>query len=139
MGLSNLIVPTQTFEIAGEKIVVRGLGLDSIIHLICIQGAPLQAAYQKAEAGQLDVTAVAEIAATLMSESPVLVAHIIACGAGEPEEWAKVMAIPFAEQLELLEAIGRLTFALEGGPKKVFETVVRVMGSLNNLSDSLKT
>jgi len=63
----------------------------------------------------------------MMDAAPELVAHIIACAVGEADQWEKVHALPAPVQLELLEAAGTLTFAVEGGPKKVMETVIRLM------------
>jgi hypothetical protein len=133
MGLKDLVIPSETIKVPGGELAVRGLGLDSVVFLMRTHGASLQDVYARARAGELDPEA---IAASLFEESAVLAACIIACGCGEPEEFEKAMDLPAPTQIELLEAIGRMTFALEGGAKKFLETLERMMGSLTKDSPS---
>lgn len=133
MGLKDLVIPSETIQVPGGEITVRGLGLDSVIFLLRTHGGPLQEVYAKARAGEIDPHA---LAGSLFEESATLAGCIIACAAGEPEEFEKAVALPAPTQVELLEAVGRLTFALEGGAKKFLETIERMMGSLTSDSPS---
>lgn len=133
MGLKDLVIPSETIRVPGGEITVRGLGLDSVIFLLRTHGGPLQDVYARARSGELDPHA---IAGSLFEESATLAGCIIACGAGEPDEFEKAMGLPAPSQIELLEAIGRMTFALEGGVKKFLETIERMMGSLTQDSPS---
>lgn len=130
MGLKDLVIPSATVAVPGGEVTVRGLGLDSVVFLLRTHAEPLQEVYLKATAGDIDGLDTHAVAAAMLDESATLAACIIACAAGEPEEIDKAMGLPAPSQLELLEAIGRLTFAMEGGAKKFLETVERMMRSL---------
>lgn len=137
MALKDLVIPSIKVPVPdGEDLVVRGLALDSIIHLLRVQGGALQEMYASVTAGDVNAFDVNELAVAMLDLAPELVGHVVACSVGEPDQWAKVMALPAPVQLELLETAGTLTFAVEGGPKKVMETVIRLMGGLTNSLDS---
>lgn len=137
MALKDLVIPTIQVQVsADEELVVRGLALNSVVHLLRTQGAALQDMYASVTAGDVNAFDVNELAVAMLDAAPTLAAHIIACAVGEPDEWEKVYALPAPVQLDLLEAAGTLTFAVEGGPKKVMETVIRLMGGLTKNLDS---
>lgn len=137
MALKDLVIPSIKVPVpGGEDLVVRGLALDSIIHLLRVQGGALQEMYASVTAGDVNAFDVNELAVAMLDLAPELAGHIIACSIREPDQWAKVMELPAPVQLELLEAAGALTFAVEGGPKKVMETVIRLMGGVTNSLDS---
>lgn len=139
MALKDLVIPSITVPALGDTLVVRGLGLDSVIHLLRVQSGPLQEMFSRVTAGDVNAFDVAELSVAMLDFAPELAAHIIACAVGEPDQWAKVFALPAPTQLELLEAAGTLTFAVEGGPKKVMETVIRLMGGVTQALDSPTT
>lgn len=137
MSLKSIIIPAHTVEYAGGTIAVRGLDMGAVIHLVREQRPQLQAAYEKAAKGELSADDIGEAAVKLLEDAPDLCGHLIATAAGEPDEWEKARSLPAPVQLDLLEGIGRLTFAMEGGPKKVLETVIRVMQSATGLTDEI--
>ncbi len=138
MGLKNLVIGTATVMVPNgvdfEPLVVRGLGLDAVVSLLREQGPAMQAVYakailyaQRAADPSVATELSGDLVVALLSDSPVLAAKMIALGCGEPDEWETVMVLPLSVQIELLEQIGILTFAAEGGAKKAVETVIRVM------------
>lgn len=129
MSLKDFVIPSQSFGPDGE-IVVRGLGLDSVMFLLRTHGGPLQDLYAQAVAGKLDLNNAEAIVAEMLDESATLVGCIIACAAGEPEEFEKATALPCPLQIEIVEAVARMTFEMAGGLGKFMETVNRLLGSL---------
>lgn len=129
MSLKDFVIPSQSFGPDGE-IVVRGLGLDSVMFLLRTHGGPLQDLYARAVAGKLDLNNAESIVAEMLDESATLVGCIIACAAGEPEEFEKATGLPCALQIEIVEAVARMTFEMAGGLGKFMETVNRLLGSL---------
>ena len=136
--IDNLIIASRTLETSGgSPLTVRGLGLPAIVFLVRQHGPALQGFYEKIVSDEMDLANLPGLAAELAEQSVELVAQIIACGVGAPEKWGKLLGLPIGDQVALLEAVGELTFATEGGVKKVVATVARVMAGLNQTMDSL--
>lgn len=138
MALRDLIAPSVTIQVPNgdgmEPITVRGLGLDAIVGILRFEGEGLQELYAKAIDGTLDGATVATITTALFLESPDLAAIIIAYGAGEPDALEQARLLPAPVQIEILEEIGRLTFAAHGGPGKTMAIVARVLEGLASLT-----
>jgi hypothetical protein len=132
------------FEIASRKVtvpnpngeplelVVSGLSFDEIVGLVSAYGDELQAVYQEASTGETDVADVASLFWSMFNKAPEVVALIIALGINELDQVEKVGRLPLSVQLELLEAVGELTFISEGGPGKVLEIVTRMVQGMTN-------
>lgn len=131
MSLKDFVIPSQRFEVSGGEIVVRGLGLDSVLFLLRTHGAPLQDLYARAVDGKLDVSKAESLVAEMLDESATLVGCIIACAAGEPDQFEKAAALPAPLQIEIIEAVCRMTFEMAGGLGKFMETVNRMLESLS--------
>lgn len=129
MSLKDFVIPSQSFGPGGE-LVVRGLGLDSILILLRTHGAPLQDLYARAVDGKLDISNAESLVGSMLDESPTLVGLVIASALGEPEELEKAMRLPAPLQIEIIEAVMRLTFEMVGGLGKFQETVGRMLASL---------
>lgn len=131
MGLKNLVIPSVTVNIPdNEPIVVRGLAIDSIMFLVRHHRETLEVLFDKAQKGEFNDQTAEQIALEVVSASGVMAAMIIACGAGEPEEWQKAMQLPASIQVEALYQIGILTFAADGGVEKFMQTVISVMSGV---------
>lgn len=138
MGLKNLVIPEVAIKVPGnEDIVVRGLGIDSVMFLIRHHREPLELLFTKAQNGEISTENAEAFAVEMISASGIMCGMIIACGAGEPEEWQKAMQLPVSIQAEALFQIGLLTFAAEGGVEKFMQTVVSVMSGVAALPGSL--
>ena len=134
MSLSNLVIPSKAIQFPGnDDLVVRGLGLSSIVFLVTHNKGPLVEVFDRVQSGELDATTAEAFAMEMAGEFPVLVAMIIAAGCGEPEQWPACVDIPISIQLELLVAIGELTFSAAGGLEKFVETVLKVVAGAAGL------
>lgn len=138
MGLKNLVIPEVAIKVPGnEDLVVRGLGIDSVMFLVRHHRETLEALFEKTRDGEIDVANAERFAIEMISASGVLCGMIIACAAGEPDEWQKAMQLPVTIQTEVLYQIGVLTFAAEGGVEKFMQTVVSVMSGVAALPGKL--
>jgi len=131
MSLSDYVIPHRVVPLPGgtTSVKVLGLGLESFVLLVRHHAPALQGIYTQAVEGKLDIQEINAIAMTLIDSAPELAARIIACSIGEPDQWEKARKLPGPVQIEILEAAGTLTFDVEGGIKKVMETVIRIMES----------
>lgn len=134
MGLKNLVIASETVEVPGnEPLVVRGLGLDSVIFLVRNNQSGLEEVFSHVQNGTIQASSIEGLAVTLADRAGPLAFQIIACGAGEPSEWKQVAYLPLPVQVEALEKIIRLTFAGDGGVEKFLETVTRMMSGAADL------
>lgn len=131
MSLKGYVVPTEevaTNSADGVVIhTVRGLGAEAISALVRSQGPAMRDMYIRALKGEFSTMDIEALLGTVLDESPLLIALIIAFGMGEPDEWPAATELPFDDQIVLVDAIIRLTFAREGGAKKIAEIVKGAM------------
>lgn len=106
----------------GDKpaFTVRGLSLADLSHMMRSHMPDIQVVvgmWQTFQAAGPDGD-INPLLTVLAADAPILAAHIIACGAGDPEahEFAKQLPIPL--QIEALSQIFRLTFEEYGGLEK---------------------
>lgn len=138
MGLKNLVIPEVAIKVPGnDDLVVRGLGIDSVMFLVRHHRETLEALFTQAQNGEISAENAEMFAVELISASGVLCGMIIACGVGEPEEWQTAMQLPISIQVEAIVQIGILTFAAEGGVEKFMQTVVGVMSGVAALPGKL--
>lgn len=131
MSLKGYVVPTEqvpTKSADGVVIhTVRGLGSEAISALVRSQGPVMREMYVRALKGEFTAMDIEALLGTLLDEAPIVVALVIAFGLDEPDEWPTAAQLPFDDQVALVDAIVRLTFAREGGAKKVVEIVKGAM------------
>ena len=138
MGLKNLVIPEVAIKVPGnDDLVVRGLGIDSVMFLVRHHRESLELLFEKAQSGQIDAANADAVAIEVISKSGEMAGMIIACAAGEPEEWRKAMELPISIQTEALFQIGVLTFAADGGVGKFMQTVLQVMSGVAALPAKL--
>lgn len=140
MGLKDLTIPEKTVKTPGGDITVRGLSLEDFTILAAEFGPTMVTLFEKfsgtmAEGGEIDFGTIGK---DLLTSAAPLVAALIAHGAGEPESREVARKLPAPVQLEALEAIGILTVSVEGGLKKVAETVIRVAQASTSALTSLQ-
>jgi hypothetical protein len=137
VGLKHLKIAVETIESSAGDFTVRGLNLDDIVAIVNAYRPELTELFGQIQSdgenfSLADPTTLAE---SLGKAAPGSVAMIIAYGADE-KDVDLVRAIPFPAQLEALEKIGKLTFATEGGPKKVVEIIIRILkGAMQTVAD----
>lgn len=141
MGLKHITFPEATIEFPGGNFAVRGLSLDDIAFLVQRHGAKLQEMFTSFTkgSGELSTEAVASFALPLVQAAPEIAAELIACASGAPEDADIAARLPLPVQLDALEKLVDLTFAAEGGPKKLMETVIRMAEGTTGLLESLNS
>lgn len=140
MGLRGCATASAVIKTPGDEFVVRSLDFDAIESLVRTNFAAATALWETfADQETVDFGAVINEALRM---APGLVAQIIAFAVDDPEvedmdeRLQLVRKLPFTAQMEALEAIAELTFATEGGPKKVVEIVIR---AANRLTETIQS
>lgn len=147
--LKSLRLPSQDIPLPdGQSLTVRGLSLPDVqalvrgrfseMTILFDQYAPV---FESTGAEAMTDDLIQGVGHRLLDSAPDIAAHIIALGADDADEEGIAIAkrLPFPAQIEALEAIGRMTFDAGGGPKKVLETVVRVIRGLSDQVRSVRT
>lgn len=135
-------IAEQVVDIPGGQVTVRGISLPDLTWLSQAYGPALREMFTRfrdsAEAGH-DIGEFTEVAQEILTAVPELAAAIVAAGCGLREHVDSAARLSFPTQLALLVRIGDLTFAQEGGAKKVVETVFRMAGAVNQITADLNT
>ena len=109
-GLLDIGPLTEDVSVGKQKVTVYGLTADDIFYLIA-NFVEIKALLEK-KLATLDPQ-------TLMDNAPTTIASIIACSTherGNQEAIAKAAGLPVGHQLQLLNAMFRLTFPQGAGP-----------------------
>lgn len=146
MGLKSLKLPTEEVKVSdGVSFTVRGLSLVDITNLVRERGAEVSALFDHyggfLEADTAKTEQIEVLTASLLDQAPEVAALVIMAAAedGADADIKTVISLPFPVQIDALEKIGKLTFASGGGPKKVVETVIRVLRGTTDLMTDLRT
>lgn len=108
---------------------VRALSLTDLAALIETNLHDLDALMMRVAQGQGNVFAPGvgdSIIVTLVKDAPEIAAQIIAMAADEPEQTENARRLPAPVQLDTLVKVFNMTFNDYGGPKKFFETAMRI-------------
>ncbi len=140
MGLKDLTIPERTVKTPGGDLTVRGLSLEDFTILASEFGPTMVTLFERFSGTMKSGEEIdfGTIGKDLLTSAAPLVAALIALGAGEPESRDIARRLPAPVQLEALEAIGILTIAVDGGLKKVAETVIRVAQASTTALTSLQ-
>lgn len=135
MGLKHIKLPEAAIKFPGGDFAVRGLSLDDIAYLVGRHGAKMNDLFLEFQKGgaELELESLASFAVPLLKAAPEVAAELIACASGDPKDWHIAATLPVPVQLEALEKLVELTFNVEGGPKKVVETVIRMAQGVSGL------
>lgn len=127
--LTEFTPATAVVQTAGDEFVVSGLTVEAVVGLIRHWGDKLQVIANMAGA---TFESMSEVGEALLMLSPDIVAHVISLAAGEDTKEAReaILKLPFPVAIDALEKIGRLTFASGNDPRRVAETVIRMMQGL---------
>jgi hypothetical protein len=132
MSLRDYKAPTRVVQIDDEnKLAIRALGFNDILTLlISRQGIIVQMIDFIAEERGLDTLsepAIKDAAVQLLVTAPRFAAELIATAANEPDLVDVAMTLPAPTQLELLCAVGELTFAEPDSVKKFFDRLASLI------------
>lgn len=130
-GLSAALIARRTIETPGGDFAVRGLSPTDIFAIYRRHTGALAHWFERLQTGggiALDNSAM--IVGTLLDAAPEIMAEVIAAAADKPDLADVARSLSISVQTTALEVIGELTFTQEMPPKKLIETVVRMMGSL---------
>lgn len=142
MGLASFTLPTETITLPRDQtMVVRGLSFEDITILVKAYGGDLTALFSQMASGQgeLALTDTTALVAKFFNMAPLAAAHAIALAADAPEYVEAARRLPLPVQLDAIEKIAALTFEVEGGPKKVLETVIRIAQGTTEVIQGLQT
>lgn len=128
MGLSNYKPESHQVVLQGGSFSVEGLSLEDVSvlvreHLPDLEG--LFDIFQKANVSAS--TDLVPVVQSLVSQAPGFAANLIAIASREPDAAANAAKIPFPKQVEIILAIGDLTFKETGGIKKSWELVAALL------------
>ena len=142
--LDELSIPEVLIETSGGNFSVRGLGTDDIGYLFRLYGPELNVLWQtlakslaQSEEDPLDDTGLSEALALLISQTPDIMADVIALGSGDRDQTPTAKRLPITVQFAAVKAIGELTFVGEDGLKQLAETIMLFAGSANGLKEAL--
>lgn len=131
--LNDLVIEKDSLLYGGKSFSLQGLSYPHIVHIISQHRPVVEDLYLRAAGGVLS-SDVKEVAIEVAAQSETLLASIIACGMGAPDQAAKAAALPFSVQIEAIDKIVRLTIANEGGLEKLVEIVVRAVAAVAKLT-----
>lgn len=118
-------------EDEGNAFAVRGLSPNDIAQLLSLHKPVMEEVFnQYAVKANLEnmtedgvATLAAEAAMSMVEQVPALVAHLICLAADDIDELEEYARLPIGVQLEAVTEIGRLTFEMAGGAKKLLDLV----------------
>lgn len=142
MGLKNITIPEKVVKIGEGEVSVRGISLSDLMVIVNNYGAQASMAFAKVQqGGSFEEKDVRALIATLASEFPDMISATIALAADSyDEETVKTLKrIPFARQVELIEAVFELTFPNEGEIKKLMESLTMVMTEVSGALTTVRT
>lgn len=135
MALSDYKQVSRVFELKGASFEVKALSLNEMRVLIRQHMPDLEALFQvsvealegKSEVSESDIQ---RLVVAAVEQAPGLVANVIALSAGETDEAGVAAAyrLPFPVQVDVLLAIGNLTFDEVGGVKKWWGAIAGLLG-----------
>jgi len=131
--LKSLKIANATVATPYGDFTVRGLSLNDITGLVIKHESAIDALFSRAAGGAESLTP--EDGIKLLQSAPELAACVIATAAGSDDQESIEIAkmLPVSAQFDALEQILKLTFAGEGGAKKVMETVKRAIQGMKAL------
>jgi hypothetical protein len=142
MSFAHYKAPKRVFPMSdkeGQSVTLTGLSLVAIASLLEEHIDDLESLWSLAFSGRsISVNDYDTLAPILMTHAPGLVANIIALAAGLPEEAPLVEKMSAPRQIEMLIAIGDLTFEEVGGVKKCMEMVSGLMKNMMGQTATVK-
>jgi hypothetical protein len=142
MALADRTIPSDTVQIpdgdgfAAET--VWGLTPEHLVILLMGHRSAMETFYAKVAEGDLPTDDYMAMVVSMMAEAPALLGALLACGFNEPDQAEFCRKLPLSVQVDALDKIAALTFAAEGGAKKLAGTIIRVMQTMTQSLDDPK-
>lgn len=137
--LADYQVERREFDLKGGSFSVSGLSLTEIEVLLRTHLPDLETLFDLfAHIENVSNEDMHKIILAVVNQAPGFAANVIAMAAGEPQCAPIAQRLAGPLQVEILKAIGELTFSEVGGVKKFLETVAAMFG-LSNLQEKVKT
>lgn len=134
----ELVVPKKTVNLGEQGVEFRGLSFSDITALMSSAPDEVQQVFElidgaKKSGKESDIAedAAAELVSSLVTKFPVLVGVGMAIAMDDPDAAGELTKAPMGFQLKAVETIFQLTVEDAGGPKKFFELLLSLIGSLN--------
>lgn len=139
MGLADYKPLTRDFVLKGGSFSVEGLSLEMLSSLVRTHLSDLERLFELTGSvlkgkTEIDESNLEEVALVLAKELPALVSSVIAHASGDTSEAAVAAAakLPFPVQVDVITAIGSLTFEEVGGIKKFVELIKTLVTKAQN-------
>lgn len=133
MSLADYKPETLPVQLGREQSMeVQGLSLEHLAVLLREHMPDLDAVFDLFDGVEnMPQGAGQQLAMTLISQAPGLVANVIALAANQPEHAEKAAMLPAPVQIDALMKIGELTFTEVGGVKKFLEHIAALLKTVN--------
>jgi len=131
MKLSDLKLPVYKYPVGDDSIEFRGLSYSDVVQIFTEDPEQLERLIDKGKTlfnkgENVDMTS---IVTELVSESPDLIASIIAYSANDPDAKGVVNDMTLSAQTIILKEIATLTFSESGSVGKYLQLVVGMLTS----------
>jgi hypothetical protein len=136
--LKSFRVPRRDVPTSGGVFSVRGVSLVDLTGVFLEHRHEMSALYDRVMKGDISVDPETAILQALAS-APNVLASLIAHAVDEPDEAATVLTMPLADQIALSLVALQITFESGGGIKKVIETVIKSLQSLEIVPTSISS
>jgi hypothetical protein len=133
MALHDFMVVTEEVSFRGGRFALRGLALNDVSELVRNHLPELNKLFQLYDNEETRENALAEsarFAITIVRETPIMVAKMIALAADEPQAVDVAARLPLPVQVECVRKIIELTFEEAGGAKKFLDSVMSLVGGM---------
>jgi hypothetical protein len=138
MSLKDIVLPKETVEFSGGTFAVRGLSFNDVLTLVNDHRPAIEPLFLQAISGGLPTGDQFELGMMLVEKAPDVVAQAVALAADEPDAAEMFKKLPIDVQLDAIERVMRVTFALVGDPKKFVQTLLRIVESTKAVGTDLK-
>jgi hypothetical protein len=137
MALRDLVVARKSVSVMGTDLSVRGLSFHDLSRLVVDHRADFVAVMEQIQGS--DAAEMGGLVQSIASTAPALVAKVIALACDEPDLAEAAASIPMPVQLELVLAIGELTFTEPGALPKFLASLTGLLAKGADLVPQAKT
>lgn len=128
MSLADFVPEWQVVKYNGEEgFRVRGLSLADLSALVRSNLPDLETAFATYQDAQKAGASMDALVLKLISDAPVMAAHVIALGAGEIDSAEQAKQLPFPVQVDALIKTLNLTFVAVGGSKNFYAMLLKLL------------
>lgn len=136
MGLKDIQIPTADVVVGSGSFAVRGLSTSDIEALVRLHGSDLRSIFKEFVTGELSSTQLSDMTPVLREVAarvPAAIVDVIylAADGKDDEDRESIRRFSTGIQIDALGKIAALTLSTEGDMGKALETVIKVLGSVN--------